>query len=444
MSIPKKIWAIWCDFKNKKDGVLNEQISYFKDRIIKQHPSWEVNIIVSWDVLMRYISTNTFLMNLINNEFVNPAHKSDSIRFFLLKEYGGFWLDISTFLFKPLDVYYELQPNAKFIGFYTPPFMVEEIIFSFLGDMFDNVKYDEVVKKFKPHQANYITLNEKYKKYPFIPENFFIASTPNHEIVTDTYNQLEEFWTTAFPNITSAETLCYEINKLMNNLANEIFDINDINYTMSTLFDSKDITNDKFSLKTLDNIWHCGYVFNYLQMYKSIVKYMIKNDSVITQETNENTFSDPEYSQNTDILCSMDKNINACKNIVATDKDNVLYFMSLSQHRLIKWANTMNDRISFNNTYINALIHLVQKKELTDTDLIEKIVKMGIYQIKFSSWTRDSNIIPKLMEIYPNDEGKGKGKKNKKQKTKKRKQKKRNNSKMRRKEVPENLPSWFS
>jgi hypothetical protein len=440
MSIPRKIWAIWCDFKNKKDGVLNDQISYFRDRIIKQHAGWEVNIIVSWDLLMQYIGTNAFLMNLINNEFINPAHKSDSIRFFLLKEHGGFWLDISTFLFKPLDVYYELQPNAKFIGFYTPPFMVEEIIFSFLGDMFDNVKYDQVVKKFKSQQANFIKLNEKYKKYPFIPENFFIASTPNHEIVTDTYNQLEEFWTSAFPNITSAETLCYEINKLMNILAKEIFDINDINYTTSTLFDSKDITNEKYSLKTLDNIWHCGYVFNYLQMYKSIVNYMIKNDSVITQETNENAFSDLEYR---DILCSTDENINACKNIVATDKDNVLYFMSLSQHRLIKWANTMNDRVTFENTYINGMINLVKKKELTGADLIEQIVKMGIYQIKFSSWTRDSNIIPKLMEIYPNNTTEGEGKK--RRKTKKRKEKKRKNkSKMRRKEVPENLPSWFA
>ena len=86
---------------------------------------------------------------------------------------------------------------------------------------------------------------------------------------------------------------------------------------------------------------------------------------------------------------------------------------------------------------------LVKKKELTDADLIEQIVKMGIYQIKFSSWTRDSNIIPKLMEIYPNKTREGEGKK--RRKTKKRKEKKRKNkSKMRRKEVPENLPSWFA
>ena len=86
------------------------------------------------------------------------------------------------------------------------------------------------------------------------------------------------------------------------------------------------------------------------------------------------------------------------------------------------------------------MLDLVKNKHLSDADLIENIVKMGIYQIKFSSWTRDSNIIPKLMDIYPNAVGKGKGKK----KTKKRKQKKRNNSKMRRKPEPyDKLPSWF-
>jgi hypothetical protein len=101
----------------------------------------------------------------------------------------------------------------------------------------------------------------------------------------------------------------------------------------------------------------------------------------------------------------------------------------------------MNDRVTFDNTYISGMINLVKKKELTGADLIEQIVKMGIYQIKFSSWTRDSNIIPKLMEIYPNDAGKGSKRRN----TKKRKEKKRKNkSKMRRKEVPENLPSWFA
>ncbi len=36
----------------------------------------------------------------------SSLNKTDVIRFFLLQEYGGFWLDLSTFLFTSLDIYY--------------------------------------------------------------------------------------------------------------------------------------------------------------------------------------------------------------------------------------------------------------------------------------------------------------------------------------------------
>ena len=35
MSIPKIIWALWCNFDKKTDGMLTDSIRYFKDRIIK-------------------------------------------------------------------------------------------------------------------------------------------------------------------------------------------------------------------------------------------------------------------------------------------------------------------------------------------------------------------------------------------------------------------------
>uniref|UniRef100_A0A6C0IGK5 Uncharacterized protein n=1 Tax=viral metagenome TaxID=1070528 RepID=A0A6C0IGK5_9ZZZZ len=91
MSIPKIIWALWCNFDKKTDGLLTDSIRYFKDRIIEQHPEpeWQVNIITNWENLISYISKNEVLMKILNNEFVISAHKSDAIRFFLLSEYGG-------------------------------------------------------------------------------------------------------------------------------------------------------------------------------------------------------------------------------------------------------------------------------------------------------------------------------------------------------------------
>ena len=117
MSIPKKIWALWCNFKDKADGVLNPRLTYFKNRIVQQHPGWEINIITSWDQLIEFISDNETLLDLLDNPIVGGAHKSDAIRFYLLNKFGGFWLDISTFLFTSLDIYYEIQPKATFIGY---------------------------------------------------------------------------------------------------------------------------------------------------------------------------------------------------------------------------------------------------------------------------------------------------------------------------------------
>ena len=435
MSIPKKIWALWCNFKDKTDGVLNPRLTYFKNRIVQQHPGWEINIITSWDQLIEFISENETLLDLLDNPIVGGAHKSDAIRFYLLNKFGGFWLDISTFLFTSLDIYYEIQPKATFIGYYTPPFMVEEIIFSSFGDMFDNVTFNEIVKKFKPIQGEFIDLNEEYKNYPFIPENFFIASIPNHPVISDVFQQLIDFWDQALTNISDEKTLCYEINKLMNELSGEIFEINNSDYTLSNTFTNNDFITEDFKKKILDNVWHCGYVFNYLQMYKAIVHYIQDTQSTISQE--ENVSYTNEFSND---LCSKDENIDACKNIVCTDPADgtVLYLVSLSYNRLIKWANTMEERITFDNTYIKERIDNIGKNGATSDQLIKDIVDMGIYQIKFSSWTRDTTLIEKLMRHYPvnnSTTNTGGSRRRKTRKTRKTRNKKTRNKKTRSKKT---------
>ena len=398
MIIPKIIWALWCDFDKKADGNLNYELTYFKDRIIQQHVEWEINIITTWETLIEYIKDNSVLISLLDNPYVGGAHKSDAIRFFLLNKFGGFWIDISTFLFTSLDIYYTKQRNATFICYYTPPFMVEEIMFNSLGDMFDSVKYNEVVNKFKSIQPEYIKLNDKYKNYPFIPENFFIACTANHPIIYSTFQQLTNFWESSLQKITNHETLCYEINILMNTLALSVFDINTIEKKLMETFSDSDITNKQFFTKLLDNMWHCGYIFNYLEIYKAIVEYIEGNTVTLSQEDN-NVIDNPYKSD----LCSIDNNIDACKNIIVTNDNNgdVLYLLSLSYNRLIKWANTMDERLSFENTYIDNLTRNI-KDENEKKEVIEKIVEDGIYQIKFSSWTRRSGIIARFMKLYPN------------------------------------------
>jgi hypothetical protein len=429
MSIPKIIWAIWCNFDEKMDGILNERLTYFKDRIMMQHTGWTVNIITKWNELIDYIKEDENLLKIVNNSFISAQHKSDAIRFFLLKKHGGFWIDISTFLLTPLDIYYEKQPNATFITYYTPPLMVEEIIFSSLSQMFDSVKFNEIVEQMTKIQPNYIKLNDHYKEFPFMPENFFIASIPNHPIINDIYEQLLSFWNIAIPEITDKKiSLCYQINLLMNELADEMFDINNLDYELSKKYVSGDVTDSNFSKTVLNNVWHCGYVFNYLQMYIAIVNYIKKYNCEITQESNSHELRS-EYRAD---LCFNDAisngSIDSCKNIIINNSSNgsVVYLLSLSYNRLIKWANTMDERVSFNNTYIKErLDEIGRNPEVSKEKILQDIIDAGIYQIKFSSWTRGSGIIERFMELYPNAHSGGLKNKKKSRKTKKRKNKKR-------------------
>jgi len=397
MSIPKIIWAVWCDFNKKSDGVLTDDLTYFKERIIQQHPKWKVNIITSYSVLTEYIKENNILLQIIDNNYIFAAHKSDAIRFFLLNKFGGFWLDLSTFLFVSLDIYYIKQPSATFIGCYTPPFIIEEFMFGSLNEMYDSVKYNKVLQKFVPFQEKFIKLNDEYKKFPFIPENFFIASVPGHPITNNVLTQLLSFWESALPNIVSDETRCYEVNKLMNNLAGKIFIINDLNYSLSTTFSDDDYSIKKFKENVINNIWHCGYVFNYLQMYIAMVNYIKMNHCEITQEENTNKI-ETIYNQE---LCTDNQNTNTCNNLVIKNPDgSTIYLFSLTYNRIIKWSNSVDERISFDNTYITNLIKRTDPNNFKQ-QITREIINKGIYQIKFGSWTRDSKIINLLKQKFP-------------------------------------------
>jgi hypothetical protein len=401
MTIPKIIWAIWCNFNAKTDGVLDEKITYFYKRIKEQHPvqnGWTVNVITKWQDLMEHIKDDRTLTEIINNPHIGAAHKSDAIRFYLLNIHGGFWIDISTFLFTSLDIYYTECPDADFIGYYTPAFMIEQVILSSLNQMMDSVKYTEATNKIRNHQSSFIHLNEQYAKFPYIPENFFIASVPGHYLVADVYQQLMTFWTDAMPSITNNDTLCFALNQIMNNFATEMFVVNDVNYKLYTAFSPDDITDPKFTQNLLKNIWACGYLFNYLQMYKAL--------NVFNQDANIEFKRNPEIEDAQANAYKRDicpdepnSNHNACDNIIIRkpNSSTAVYLFSLSHNRLSKWADTMDLRINFETTYIQRFID-----SHPGQDISQHMIQLGIYQIKFSSWSRHSRIIPVLMKLYPN------------------------------------------
>lgn len=78
----------------------------------------------------------------------------------------------------------------------------------------------------------------------------------------------------------------------------------------------------------------------------------------------------------------------------------------------------MNDRVTLDKTNFKNMIENVNKGIITKEQLIENIIGWGIYQIKFSGWTRGSTIIEELMKLFPNSGTHG-GKKYSKKKDKK-------------------------
>jgi len=121
--VPKKIHALWLNFKNKSDGILPNNLQVFIDRIYSLYPSWDIKIWKSWSEIETELNTekNSFMLKYIQNPFCNPANKSDCLRFHILNKYGGVWVDLSTYFVKSLDEMYEKYKTA-FTTIYMPPY----------------------------------------------------------------------------------------------------------------------------------------------------------------------------------------------------------------------------------------------------------------------------------------------------------------------------------
>ncbi len=191
----------------------------------------------------------------------------------------------------------------------------------------------------------------------------------------------------------------------MSRLANEIFIINSMDLNILNTFNEQNFTNKEFIGKLYNNVWRCGYILTYLQIYKSFMKY-IKHNNVKLFGEYVGTLSNTSPHKKS--LCFNDNTINSCQNIIVKNNNNsdVLYLVSLSNNRLIKWANTDDERISFHNTYIESMLKKVIAKKITKEKLIDFLTKNGIYQIKFSHWTRNSPIVSLLMRIFKNKKNK--------------------------------------
>lgn len=106
--IPSNIWIYW------EQGEKPKLVENCINRIILFNPNYNVHVLDRIN-LHEYIKDKNLLCNL---DGFSVQFKSDIIRLYLLKEYGGVWLDASVILNDSLDSMLPKNNTYDVIGFY--------------------------------------------------------------------------------------------------------------------------------------------------------------------------------------------------------------------------------------------------------------------------------------------------------------------------------------
>jgi hypothetical protein len=108
--LPKIIWTHWNN--NELPDICKETLQRMRD----VHPDWKIRFITDAE-FQTMCPQSDFPLHY---EQLKPAHKSDFIRLWLLKHYGGCWIDISTVFNKSITpIYLSAKAiRAEICGFY--------------------------------------------------------------------------------------------------------------------------------------------------------------------------------------------------------------------------------------------------------------------------------------------------------------------------------------
>ena len=111
------IWVFWAQGEKGMPLLIQKCIES-----IKRHAKGNVNLI-SLETLNRYTRLPAFIYQKLQNGSISYTHFSDILRFALIRDYGGWWLDATIFLFDSLPEHHGLYTikhsfnNACISGF---------------------------------------------------------------------------------------------------------------------------------------------------------------------------------------------------------------------------------------------------------------------------------------------------------------------------------------
>lgn len=102
--IPHIIHQYWDDY----DAVPQVYINYIKT-VIEHHPNWEYWFLTNADVDC-YFKTKHPEFEKVYQNYSSPIAKADVMRYFILYDYGGIYLDLDMEVLKPLDIWTYISP----------------------------------------------------------------------------------------------------------------------------------------------------------------------------------------------------------------------------------------------------------------------------------------------------------------------------------------------
>lgn len=388
MSTPKIIHFLWLNFKNNSNGILDNKINFFIKRICDLHKSYTINFINKWDQCISSIDEeHNWIIKIITNKFIGPAHKSDVLRFYYLYTMGGVWVDISTYFVVNVDDLVTNNNNG-FTCFYAPIDLCQSWMlqpFSILYDMVDIENYLKSIDLIKN------VVKQKYDFLQIIPENYFIIASKNNSICCVILNMFKMFYETY--SFDSYDDVNNSNNKYMLCLMNNIFN-NDSGLILQI---NNQLKNFHFNNeeKYLNTIFGGSYLFNYLMMYIAIANYCIKNNhtKIVSQKNETRTKQETKLINHYNSFCSKDS---CCDKVIYFNDNSInINCLSSSYYRLSKWNNNFLKRISWEDTLAGEII----KKSINLNKIVEELSSKDIRQLKFGSWTRKSSVITKLMEV---------------------------------------------
>lgn len=98
-----KIWVCW--WQGEESMPLVVKACY---ESIKQHSGGHEVVLITTDNMCQYVSLPDHVIKKFDLGIISNTHMSDILRMYLLKEYGGIWVDITNFLTRRVDEFVDV------------------------------------------------------------------------------------------------------------------------------------------------------------------------------------------------------------------------------------------------------------------------------------------------------------------------------------------------